>query len=145
VSNLLSKLNFTTLKRPSKQSPQEARRSNLIAKLEEQAELARHQAAGTKMLVMKNVVTRDSDGNRTKSEREKNIRPWFWVEGTGYALTVKYGAHFLEMSRGKKAITVPNLAAIPEVLSTIISACRGGELDAAIDAVVTANKNKPRG
>ena len=41
----LSKLNITQLKRPAKASPQEKRRTNLIAKLDEQLALAKAEAS----------------------------------------------------------------------------------------------------
>jgi hypothetical protein len=141
--NYLSKLNITQLKRPAKASPQEKRRSNLIAKLDEQLALAKAQAAGEKFVVLKHAWTRDDQGNKTKIQREKKVTAWWFADGSALSMSIKYGARQLELSKGKRAVTVANLAAIPETISTVISAVTAGELDAAIEAVVQAGKAKP--
>ena len=144
MTNFLSKLNVVLLKRPQKQSPQEKRRSNLVSKLQEQAELCKAQIEGKKFVVMKNATTRDEAGNRTKIQREKNVRAWFWPEGSAMAMCIKYGARAVEIQKGKKALSVPNLQAIPETINTIIAAVNAGELDAQIDSVIAASKIKQR-
>ena len=144
MSNFLNKLTIVQMKRPMAQSAQEKRRSNLVIKLVEQAELAKAQAEGKKFVVMKNATTRDEAGNRTKIQREKNVRAWFWPEGTGMAMCIKYGARAIEIQKGKKALSVPNLQAIPATISTVIEAVKAGELDAAIEQTVAASKSKAK-
>ena len=141
--SILGKLQITQLKRPTAKSPQDKRRENLIAKLEEQAALAQAEAEGRKYSVSKNAWARDEAGNKTRITRDKVIRPWYWPEGSGLAMVVRYGAKPLELSKGKRALTVANLAALPEVITTVIAAVKAGELDAAMEAVVQAAKAKP--
>ena len=138
----LSKLNITQWKRPTKSTPQEQRRNKLIAKLDEQLALAEAQQQGKRYVVMKSAWTRDDSGNKTKIQREKIVRPWFWPDANGMSMVVRYGAAPLELTKGKRALSAPGLDAIPDVIKTVIAAAKAGELDAAMDAAVTANKNK---
>jgi hypothetical protein len=57
-------------------------------------------------------------------------------------MVVRYGARPLELSKGKRALTVADTAALPEVINTVIAAVKAGELDAPIAAVIAANKSK---
>lgn len=140
--SILSKLNLTQLKRPTSKSPQDKRRDNLIQKLEEQSKLAEHEVKGTKYSVTKNAWTRDDAGNKTRITRDKLIRPWYFADGTGMSLTIRYGARVLDLGKGKKAIAVASVKDIPEVVAAVIGACRAGELDAAMEAAIQAGKTK---
>lgn len=140
--SFLSKLKISELKRPASKSPQDKRRENLIVKLEEQAALAQAESQGKKYSVTKNAWTRDEAGNKTRITRDKLIRPWYFPEGAGMSLVIRYGARPLELAKGKRAVTVANLAAIPEVIATVVSAVKAGELDGAMDAAVQAGKAK---
>lgn len=140
--SILAKLNLTQLKRPTSKSPQEKRRDNLIQKLEEQSKLAEHEAKGTKYVVTKNAWTRDEAGNKSRITRDKLIRPWYFADGAGMSLTVRYGARVLDLGKGKKAIAVTSVKEIPAVVAAVIDACRAGELDLAIDAAIQAGKTK---
>jgi hypothetical protein len=138
----LSKLNITQLKRPTKSTPQEQRRNKIISKLEEQLALAEAQQQGKRYVVMKSAWTRDDSGNKTKIQREKIVRPWFWPDANGMSMVVRYGATALDLQKGKRALAAPGLDAIPDAIKTVIAAVKAGELDAAMEAAVTANKNK---
>ncbi len=140
--SIMAKLNLTQLKRPTSKSPLEKRRDNLIQKLEEQSKLAEHEAKGTKYSVTKNAWTRDDAGNKTRITRDKLIRPWYFADGQGVSLTIRYGARVLDLGKGRKAVSVPAVSAIPEVIATVIAAVKAGELDAAMDAAVQAGKAK---
>ena len=142
--SILGKLQITALKQRSKQSPAEHRRSNLIQKLTEQMELAKAQAEGKPFVVVKSGWARDEAGNKQRIQKEKTVRPWWWNDGPSLSLVIRYGARPLELSKGKRAITVANLASIPSTLSTVIDAVKAGELDAAIEATVAASKTKAR-
>lgn len=140
--SILAKLNLTQLKRPTSKSPQDKRRDNLIQKLEEQSALAEHEVKGTKYSVTKNAWTRDEAGNKTRITRDKLIRPWYFADGTGMSLTIRYGARVLDLGKGKKAIAVGSVKDIPEVIAAVINAVKQGELDLAMDAAVQAGKTK---
>ena len=140
--SILSKLNLTQLKRPTGKSPLEKRRDNLIQKLEEQSKLAEHEVKGTKYSVTKNAWSRDDAGNKTRITRDKLMRPWYFADGQGVSLTIRYGARVLELSKGKKAVSVANVAAIPDAIATVINAVKAGELDPAMEAAIQAAKAK---
>lgn len=144
MATFLNKLTIVPLKKPEKQSPLEQRRNKLVAKLEEQAELARCQTEGKRYVVMKNAWTRDDAGNKTRVQREKIVRPWWFSNGSGLTMTVKYGSRDLEIQKGKKALSIGDISAVPETVKLVIAATQSGELDAAIEAAVAASKTKTR-
>ena len=138
----ISKLNLVPLKARVAVTPQEARRQKLITKLEEQLALAVAEAAGRKHVVMKQAWTRDNDGNKTRVEREKRIKAWWWKDGDALTMVVRYGAKPLELAKGKRALRVDSMAAVPTTIRTVMEAVNAGELDGAIDAVLNAGKAK---
>lgn len=138
----LSKLTITQLKRPTKSTPQEQRRNKLIVKLEEQLALAEAQKQGKRYVVMKSAWTRDDSGNKQKVQREKIVRPWFWPDANGLCMVVKYGSTALELAKGKRAVTVPSIDAVPDAINTVIAAVKAGELDNAVEATIAAGKSK---
>ena len=142
--SILSKLALTTLKQRAKLSPAEHRRGNLIAKLSEQMALAKAQAEGKPYVVVKNGWARDEAGTKQRIQKEKIVRPWWWNDGPALSLVIRYGAKPLELGKGKRAVSVANLGAIPTTLGTVIDAVKAGELDAAIEATVAASKTKAR-
>lgn len=142
----MSKLTVTTLKRPAKMSPEEIRRNKLIAALELQLELARAAVEGRTHTVTKTGWGKDAEGNRVRIQREKRLsQAWFkdGVTPDSISMVVRYGAKPVELGKGgKRALSVPNLAALPDVIATVIEAVRAGELDAGIEAVAGAPKLK---
>jgi hypothetical protein len=136
----LDKLNVTQLKRPETLSPTEQRRAKLIAKLEEQLAVAQAEAEGKRHVVQKQGWMRDNDGNRQRVVSERVVRPWWWPEGEGVCLVVRYGAKILELGKGKRAINVSSPALLPGALNTLIAATKSGELDAAINTAIAALK-----
>lgn len=139
----MNTLALTSLKVRVSMTPQEQRRSKLITKLEEQLALAEAEAAGRKHVVLKRAWTHDSDGNKVRVEREKRIKEWWWKDGDALTMVVRYGAKPVDLAKGgKKAITVPNIAAIPATIRTVIEAVNAGELDGAIETVLGATKPK---
>lgn len=138
----LAKLTITQVKRQSALSPQEARRTKLVTKLEEQLKLAEALAKGERYLVIKPSWSRDADGNRVRVQRERQVRPWWWQEGQGVAMLVRYGARSLELHKGKRAISIQTPAMLPGAIHTLIAAVKAGELDAAMDAAITETKRK---
>ena len=140
--NNISKLNLVPLKARVAMTQSEQRRAKLISKLQEQLALAEAEAAGRKHVVLKQAWTRDNDGNQSRVEREKRIKAWWWKDGDALAMVVRYGAKPLELAKGKRALRVENIAAVPATIRTVIEAVKAGELDGAIDAVLVASKAK---
>lgn len=135
MSNL-AKLNLVQLKRRARMTPQEVRRSKLIEKLEEQLALAQAQAEGKRYVVMKPAWTRDENGVKQRVQREKVVRPWWWPEGTGLTLVVRYGSRPVDLGKGRRAINIEHVPMLPGAINTVIAAVKAGELDAAIEAAL---------
>ena len=57
-------------------------------------------------------------------------------------MVVRYGARPLELAKGKRALSIGDLKAVPETLKIIISAVVAGELDTAIEQSIAAGKSK---
>ena len=135
MSNL-SKLNLVPLKRRAKMSPQEVRRSKLIEKLDEQLALAEAMAEGKRYVVMRPAWRTDENGVKQRVQREKVVRPWWWPEGTGLTLVVRYGSRPVALAAGKRAIKIEHVPMLPGAINTVIAAVKAGELDAAIEAAL---------
>ena len=86
--------------------------------------------------VTKHVWKADADGKKQRVASERVVRPWYWRDGDALQMVVRYGAKVLELSKGKKAISVTTLKDVPTVIGTVLAAVKAGELDAAIEAVV---------
>lgn len=138
----LTKLTLTQLKRTAQQTPEEARRAKLIIKLQEQLALAEAHAKGERLLVTKSAWTRDDDGNKVRVQKQRQVRAWWWPQGTELHMSVRYGARQLELSKGKRAIVISNASLLPGAINTLIQATQAGELDAAIAAAIDARKLK---
>ena len=141
----LNKLQLVQLKRREALPPVEHRRARLIARLTEQLALAEAQAQGKRLVVSKPAWTRDDDGYRIRTQRDRMVRPWWWSEGTGLVLVVRYGARPLELATGRRAIAIAHLPMLPGALNTVIAAVKAGELDGAMAAAVAAGKHKRGG
>ncbi len=135
MSNL-GKLNLVPLKRRAKMTPQEARRAKLVDKLEEQLALAQAQSEGKRYVATKPAWRTDENGVKTRIQKEKIVRPWWWPEGTGLTLVVRYGSRPVELSKGRRAINVEHVPMLPGAINTVIAAVKAGELDGAIEAAL---------
>jgi hypothetical protein len=139
MATLLSTLKLVSATRATHISPVMQRRQKLIAKIDEQIEMAQAAANGTefKPTKFKNIV--NAEGVTEYKQVAKKVRAWYWKNDAGkWNLVVRYGARIIELSKGKNSIELLSEAdVIPtlELLKTIIS---NGELDAAITAVSKA-------
>ena len=132
----LSKLSLVPLKRRARMTPQEQRREKLVAKLDEQLALARAQSEGKRFIVTKPAWSRDENGNKIRVQREKIVRPWWWPEGQGLTLVIRYGARPIELAKGRRAIQIEHVPMLPGAINSVIAAVKAGELDGAIDAAL---------
>lgn len=150
ASTILSKLSVIPLKaKPagiSNVNPTEKRREKLIDKLKEQAALAKAMAAGDRYIVHKTVKTKNEDGTKTETQKEVKVSPWWWQDPTskGLVMVCRYGVKPLPLSKGgMKALSVPNLKAVPSVIEQLIQATAAGELDDALaNAAIREVKSK---
>jgi len=62
------------------------------------------------------------------------IKPWWFSSANGkIALSLRYGAKVLEISKGKNAVEVVDMDELLATLEIIKQAAHAGELDAQID------------
>jgi hypothetical protein len=139
----LNTLALTALKARAPKTPQEQRRIKLCHQLEEQLAMASATADGRPFTAMKTVWRKEADGSRVRVERPKRVKAWWWQDGAAISLVIKYGSRPLELAKGKRAISVPDIGALLKAITTVIAAAQDGELDDAISAVVNAGKAKP--
>jgi hypothetical protein len=136
MATLLSTLKLVSATRATHISPVMQRRQKLLAKIDEQIEMAQAAANGTVFTAtkFKNIV--NAEGVTEYKQVAKKVRAWYWKNDAGkWNLVVRYGARIIELSKGKNSIELLSEAdVIPtlELLKTIIS---NGELDEAIKSV----------
>jgi hypothetical protein len=136
IMNMLVNLKLVSAKRPNGVAPMVQRRNRLIAKIWEQAQLAKAQQDGaTYAPVAFKSVKNSETGSRSNIETTKRVRPWWWTADNGkICLVVKYGAKALELAKGKTAIEVSSWNELVPTLEALKAAVAAGELDAQIDA-----------
>jgi hypothetical protein len=140
----LNTLALTALKARAPKTISEQRRAKLCHQLEEQLAMASAAADGRPYTAMKTVWRKEPDGSRVRVERPKRVKAWWWQDGAAISMVVRYGARPLELAKGgKRAISVPDMAALLKAITTVIAAAQDGELDDAITTVVSGSKAKP--
>jgi hypothetical protein len=79
---------------------------------------------------IKRVNTTDADGNTRTINKPKRVKRWWSVQIDGKVLlTVRYGVRAIEFQKGKDAIEVASVEALPAMLQTVRQAVAEGELD----------------
>ena len=120
----LGSLTFTTIPNIVA-NPTLDRRSNIIARLEEQKLLL----DDAKYVRPVRTWVR-KDGNLMPLDRQQRVLPWWRVNTDGsYVFFVRWGGKPIEFEKGKNGIAVPSLDKIPLVIDILITAVRNGELD----------------
>ena len=132
----LTTLKLVAAKKPMAMPPVVIRRNKLSAKLWEQIELARGQAAGKPFVVLKSRTIKDADtGLRRSVDIPKRLRPWWWVTDTGkVCVSIRYGSKVLELGKGKAAVEVATPDDLVSTLEAVRRAVEAGELDVQIEA-----------
>src|SRR5262245_59071207 len=120
----LRSLTFTTIPEVGA-NPTLDRRTNIIARLEEQ-----------KLLLKEPSYTRTvrtwvkKDGQFTPVDKPQRVLPWWRLDANGsYVFFIRSGSKAIEFEKGKNAIAVPSLDKVPLVIDILITAVRNGELD----------------
>ena len=130
---ILNTLNFVSFSAASNSDPIVARRRKLIAKIEEQIQLAND----PNYLPIKTKWITDADGHQRKIDVPKRIKRWWTKSINGQInLVVRYGSKPLEFSKGKNAIELVDENAVAETLVKIKEAAEKGELDTLIEQQV---------
>lgn len=127
---VLKTLNFVTFKPLANNNPIAVRRRKLIAKLDEQIQLA----TNVDFMPTKHKWITDDDGNQKKVEVAKRVKRWWTVSVDGKInLVVRYGNKLLEFAKGKNAIELAIEAEVADTLRKIREAAKLGELDGLIE------------
>jgi hypothetical protein len=120
----LRSLTFTTIPKIGA-NPTLDRRTNIIARLEEQ-----------KLLLKDPSYTRTvrtwvkKDGQLMPVDKQQRILPWWRLNVHGsYVFFVRSGSKPIEFEKDKNAIAVPSLDKLPLIIDILITAVRNGELD----------------
>ena len=128
---VLTKLNLVTYERESARDPKIQRRKKLIAKIEEQIQLA----TDPNFQPMKTKWIKDEYGSDQKVTVPKRVKRW-WnenLDGT-VVLTIRYGSKPLELAKGKAGIAVENDGAVVPALEQIKAGVAAGDLDSLLEA-----------
>ena len=111
-------------------NPNAVRRRKLIAKIDEQIQLATNKD----YTPTQHKWVTDAAGNQRKVEVAKRVKRWWTASIDGKVnLVIRYGSKPLEFAKGKNAIELANEAEVTDVLRKVREAADLGELDALIE------------
>ena len=131
----LSALKLTAAKRSTGISPQVNRRMKLLKKIDDQIALAKALATGGTYTTSRFRTVKDEEGGSRSVEIQKKVRPWWFPTEAGkIALSIRYGARVVEISKGKSAIEVASGDDLINALVLVKKAVEAGELDAQIES-----------
>ena len=131
----LSALKLTAAKRSTGISPQVNRRMKLLKKIDDQIALAKALATGGTYTTSRFRTVKDDEGGSRSVEIQKKVRPWWFPTESGkIALSIRYGARVVEISKGKSAIEVASGDDLINALVLVKKAVESGELDAQIES-----------
>ncbi len=143
--SILTALVFVPLPRNAIADPVVQRRNTFIKQLEQQRELAREQ--GFEPTKRKWVVT--VDGTKQLVTVPKRIKRWWRMDAQGTCfLVLRYGNRAITLSAGRTAIAVGPKSKLVQVIDTVITATKAGEMDAVLAAAQATfrrdKQTKPR-
>jgi len=127
---MLDTLKFVAFNPVQNNNPIAVRRRKLIAKIDEQIQLA----ANEDFTPTQHKWVTDEHGNQRKVEVAKRVRRWWTASVDGKInLVVRYGSKPLEFAKGKNAIELATESEVADVLAMLREAAEHGELDALIE------------
>jgi hypothetical protein len=127
---VLDKLNFVAFKPLANNNPIAVRRRKLVAKIDEQIQLA----SDKDYTPTQHKWITDADGNQKKVEVAKRVKRWWTASVDGKInLVVRYGSKPLEFAKGKNAIELASEGEVADALRKVREAAELGELDALIE------------
>ena len=114
VMTVLDTLNFVAFNPLQNNNPIAVRRRKLIAKIDEQIQLA----ANKDYTPTQHKWVTDEHGNQRKVEVAKRVKRWWTASVDGKInLVVRYGSKPLEFAKGKNAIELGSETEVADVLS----------------------------
>lgn len=127
---MLDTLNFVAFNPLLNNNPIAVRRRKLIAKIDEQIQLATNED----YTPTQHKWVTDEHGNQRKVEVAKRAKRWWTASVDGKInLVVRYGSKPLEFAKGKNAIELATESEVTDVLAKLREAAEHGELDALIE------------
>ena len=127
---VLDTLNFVAFNPFQNNNPIAIRRRKLIAKIDEQLQLA----SDKDYTPTQHKWITDADGNQKKVEVAKRVKRWWTASVDGKInLVVRYGSKPLEFAKGKNAIELASEGEVADTLRKVREAAELGELDALIE------------
>ncbi|MDB0018068.1 hypothetical protein N9D84_02330 [Planktomarina temperata] len=119
----LSKLTLTSYRRTQpNRDPIEERRSKTLAAIEQQKLVLAAAQKGQEHTVIKLGWARDTNGNRQPVEKTHAVRPWFFQDGQGWVVQLKYGARVVPLDADNNAVIVHSLDDVAAVLDLFAKA-----------------------
>ncbi|WP_421951065.1 DUF6641 family protein [Pelagibacterium sp.] len=110
--------------------PVERARQKVIAALTEQKAMAEAKIAGQHYAPTHMVWRKNEAGERVQVETPKRLRTGWFTDGSGQTFfALRYAGKPIEFAKGKNAVAVGELSALPAILDTLTEAVRAGELD----------------
>lgn len=136
--SILKSLAFTAVSK-SRQSPVQARRMQLVNRLEDQKALLIDPKYARTVRRWKIV-----EGQRVQVDHTIQIRPWWTTDEKGQTvLLLKQGLKPLEFEKGKSGIVVGSRDKLSIVMDAMIAATLAGELDALLEQSKAAGPVAP--
>ena len=127
---VLDTLNSVAFNPLQNNNPIAVRRRKLIAKIDEQIQLA----ANKDYTPTQHKWVTDEDGSQRKVEVAKRVKRWWTASVDGKInLVVGYRSKSLEFAKGKNAIKLSTEAEVADVLAKVREAAENGELEALIE------------
>jgi hypothetical protein len=117
-------------------SPMVLRRNKLTGTVHDQIQLAKAAITGDSYSAKKQKFVTDAEtGERKQVEQATRVKQWWFTTANGkIALTLRYGAKVLEITKGKNAVECADMSDLVATLEVIKEAVQAGELDAQIEA-----------
>ena len=115
------------------------RRTRTIVRLEEQKKLL---ADPNFIRTVRKFVK--EDGVSKSVEGEQRVIPRWKQQADGsYLFSIRSGSRAVEFEKGKAAVTIKSIDALPSVIDTLIAAVRAGELDTQLEQGRQVSSVKP--
>ena len=123
---VLTSMNLVAYERESARDPKILRRKKLIAKIEEQIQLA----SDPQFQPVKTKWIKDEYGSDQKVTVPKRVKRW-WHESLdgSVVLPIRYGSKPLEFAKGKAGIALEKAEAVVTTLEQFKAGVANGELD----------------
>jgi hypothetical protein len=130
VMTVLDTLNFVVFNQLQNNNPIAVRRRKLMAKLDEQIQLATNKD----YTPTQHKWVTNEQGKQAKVEVAKSVKLWWTASVDGKTnLVVRYGSKPLEFAKVKNAIELAGEAEVADTLYKVREAAELGELDALIE------------